>query len=69
MDGVSSEARYGLPSELLYAADLVLMVPTMEQLGRRVAEWMMVGNSGGKMIVNWKVALWCLWEMSAGKHG
>ena len=34
----SSEARSGLPSEL-YADDLVLMAPTMEQLGRRVAEW------------------------------
>ena len=29
----------GLPSELLYASDLVLIAPTMEQLGRRVAEW------------------------------
>ena len=36
---VSSEARSGLPSELLYADDLVLMAPTMEQLGRCVAEW------------------------------
>ena len=36
---VSSEARSGLPSELLYADDLVLMAATMEQLGRRVAEW------------------------------
>ena len=68
MDVVSSEARSGLLSELLYAADLVLMAPTMEQLGRRVAEWraslldkglkvnaekskVMVGSSGGKMIV------------------
>ena len=39
MDVVSSEARSGLPSELLYVDDLVLMTPTMEQLGRRVAEW------------------------------
>ena len=39
MDVVSSEARTGLPSELLYADDLELMAPTMEQLGRRVAEW------------------------------
>ena len=39
MDVVSSEARSGLPSELLYVDDLVLMAPTMEQLGRRVAEW------------------------------
>ena len=39
MDAVSSEARSGLPSELLYADDLVLMAPTMEQPGRRVAEW------------------------------
>ena len=39
MDVASSEARRGLPSELLYADDLVCMVPTMEQLGRRVAEW------------------------------
>ena len=39
MDVVSSEARSDLPSELLYANDLVLMAPTMEQLGRRVAEW------------------------------
>ena len=28
-----------MPSELLYADDIVLMAPTMEQLGRRVAEW------------------------------
>ena len=38
MDLVSSEARSGLPSELLYADDLAIMAPTMEQLGRRVAE-------------------------------
>ena len=31
-DVVSSETRSGLPSELLYADDLVLMAPTMEQL-------------------------------------
>ena len=64
MDVVSSKARSGLPSELLYADDLV-----MEQLGRRLANWragllgkglkgnagkskVMVGRSGGKMIVN-----------------
>ena len=39
MDVVSSEARSGLPSELLYADDLVIMTPIMEQLGRRVADW------------------------------
>ena len=39
MDVVSSEARSGLLSELLYADDLVIMAPTMEQLGRRVADW------------------------------
>ena len=67
MDVVSSEARCGLPYE--YADDLVIMAPTMEQLGRRVADWrasllgkglnvnagkskVMVGSSGGKMIVN-----------------
>ena len=36
---VSSEARSGLPSESLYADDLVLKAPTMEQLGKRVADW------------------------------
>ena len=39
MDIVSSEARSGLPSEFLYADDLVHMAATMEKLGRRVAEW------------------------------
>ena len=39
MDVISSEARGGLPSALLCADDLVLMTPTMEQLGRRVTEW------------------------------
>ena len=39
MDVVSSEARSGPPSKLLYADDLVLMAPTMEQLGRCVADW------------------------------
>ena len=38
MDVVSGEARSGLPSELLYADDLVLITPTMEQLGRCVTE-------------------------------
>ena len=35
MDVVSSETRSGLPSELLYIDDPVLMTPTMEQLCRR----------------------------------
>ena len=35
----SSEAISSFPSELLYADNLVLMAPTMEQLGRRVSEW------------------------------
>ena len=40
MDVVSSEARSGLPSELMNADDLVLVAPTMEQIGtRRVAKW------------------------------
>ena len=39
MDVVSSRTVSGLPSELLYADDLVLMAPTMEQLGIPVAEW------------------------------
>ena len=69
MDVVYSEARGGLSSELLYADDLVIMAPTMEELGRLVADWrtsllvkglkvntgkskVMVGSSGGKMIVN-----------------
>ena len=39
MDVVYSEARSGLPYELLYADDLVIMAPTMEQLGKRVTEW------------------------------
>ena len=33
MDIVSSEGRSGLPSELLYPDDIVIMAPTMEQLG------------------------------------
>ena len=39
MDVVSSEARSDLPSELLYADDLVIMASTIEQLGRQVADW------------------------------
>ena len=39
MDVVSSQVRSGLSFELLYADDLVLMTLTMEQLGRRMAEW------------------------------
>ena len=84
MDVVSSEARSGLPSELLYADDLVLMAPTMEQLVRRVAGWrasllykglkvnagkskVMVGSSGGKMIVNYGKWPYGVWERSTGK--
>ena len=39
MDVVSSEARSGLSSELLYADDLLIMAPTIEQPGRRMADW------------------------------
>ena len=39
MDVVSSAARSRLTSELLYADALVFMTPSMEQLGRCVAEW------------------------------
>ena len=38
MDVVSSEERSGLPSESLYADDLVIMAATMEQLGRLIGE-------------------------------
>ena len=39
MDVVSSESKSDLPSELLYADDLVRMASTMEQLGRYVDDW------------------------------
>ena len=39
MDVVSSETRSGLPSELPYSDDFVLLAPTMEQLDRHVTEW------------------------------
>ena len=78
MDVIYNEARSGLHSELLDADDLVIMAPTMEQLGRWVADWrasllgkglnvnagkskVMVGSSGGKMIVNsgkWPCGVW-----------
>ena len=82
MDVVSSEARSGLPSKLLYADDLVIMAPTMEQLGRRVADWRasLLGKglkvNAGKSSDGWKqwwedycklVAMWYLWERSIGK--
>ena len=39
MDVVSSEARSGLPSELLYADDLEIMAPKMEHIGRQETDW------------------------------
>ena len=71
MDVVSSEGRSGLRSKLLYADDLVIMAPTMKQLGRRVADWS-ASLLGWKQWWEencklWKVALWCLWERSTGK--
>ena len=38
MDVVPSDARSGIPSELLYADDLVLMAPIIEPFNRRVTE-------------------------------
>ena len=38
MDVIPREARSGIPSEWLYADDLVLMTPIMEPLVRRVTE-------------------------------
>ena len=35
-------SRSGLPSELLYASDLVLMATTLEQPGRHVAGWRVI---------------------------
>ena len=40
-----------LSSELLYADDLVIMAPTMEQFGRWVADWR-VGLLGNGLKVN-----------------
>ena len=75
----SSKARSGLPSELLYPDDLVSMAPTMEQLGRRVADWRVcLINKGLKVNVGKSKVMvgssgckmivnqWCLWERSAG---
>ena len=82
MDVVPSEARNGLPSKLLYADDLVLMAPTMEQLGRGAADGRSnLLDKGLKVNVGkFKVMVgisggktivnpgkWCLWERSAGK--
>ena len=39
MDVVSNDSKSYLPSKLLYVDDLVLIAPTIEQLGRRLAEW------------------------------
>ena len=66
MDVVSSEARSGLPSELLYADDLVIMAPTMEQLGRRVADWR-ASLLGKGLKVNAAKSKVILWERSTGK--
>ena len=72
-----------LPSELLYADDLVIMAQTMEQLGRRVADWrasllgkgLKVNAGKSKVMVGssgGKMIInsgkWpCLWESSTGK--
>ena len=60
MDVVSSEARSGLPSMLLYADDLVIMAPSMEQLGIQVADWRasllgkrLKGNAGKSKVMVW----------------
>ena len=52
IDVVSSEARSGLPSELLYADDLVIMAPTMGQLGRWVADYWRASLLGKGLKVN-----------------
>ena len=39
IDVVSSEARCGIPSELLYVDDLVFTAPIIQPLGRQVIEW------------------------------
>ena len=60
MDVVSSGARSGMVSKLLYADDLVLMAPTLEQLGRCVADWR-AGFLGRRLKVNAgksKVMVW-----------
>ena len=39
MDVVSREARQGLPYELLYADDLVLIATSREELERKLSAW------------------------------
>ena len=55
MDVVFSKARSGIPSELLYADDLVLMALIMEPLCGKYK--VMVGSSDGNCKL-WKVTLW-----------
>ena len=39
LDVVTKEARAGLPFELLYAEDLVLIAPTLAELKRKIYAW------------------------------
>ena len=81
VDVVSSEVS-GLPLELLYADDLVLMAPTMEQHDRHLTGWRaslldkglkvnagksnVMVGSSGGKMIVYS-GKWCLWERSAGK--
>ena len=44
MEVVSSEPRCGLPSDFLYADDLIFMSPIMEHIGIRVVVFKMIGE-------------------------
>ena len=47
MDVVASIARVGLPWEVLYADDLVLMADSEEELKRKLTEWRRAMSSKG----------------------
>ena len=51
---VSSEERSGLPFELLYADDLVLMALTMKQCVKHVAEWSVSLLDRGLRVNTWR---------------
>ena len=61
MEALSREFRVALPSDLLYADDLVVIAETEEDLIKRLNEWKdVVENRGIRVTHNRFTALWNL---------
>ena len=65
MDVIARTAKEGLPWEVLYADDLVIMADTEVKLGQKMLEWTMAMGAKGLKVNSGKTKVWMFTASSA----